>query len=185
MQIAMNPQILRSQETIEEIPVQAKPAYLRGQVYKGAKFDQIEDYLTKAPFEEDSVFENLVSVFKQATNKSLTKQQYDDNFKQTSSFIMFVVIGVLSIAYYLTFKKYHQSLVALDQLKEFLVNPNARVANRQQGEQILQIAEEEERKLSPPAETFETSPSQLLQNGPSISQQQELIKALIAQNAML
>jgi len=63
--------------------------------------------LTKAPFEEDSVFENLVSVFKQATNKSLTKQQYEDNFKQTSSFIMFVVIGVLSIAYYLTFKKYH------------------------------------------------------------------------------
>jgi len=63
--------------------------------------------LTKAPFEEDSVFENLVSVLKQATNKSLTKQQYEDNFKQTSSFIMFVVIGVLSIAYYLTFKKYH------------------------------------------------------------------------------
>jgi len=71
-------------------------------------------------------------------------------------------------------------------LKEFLVNPNARVANRQQGEQILQIAEEEERKLSPvAAETFETSPDQLLQSGPSIAQQQELIKALIAQNALL
>ena len=99
---------------------------------------------------------------------------------------MFVAIGVLSIAYYLTFKNYHQSLVALDQLKEFLVNPNARVANKQQGEQILQIAEEEERKLSPAsAETFETSPDQLLQSGPSIAQQQELIKALIAQNALL
>jgi hypothetical protein len=43
MQIAKNPQILKIQEPVEEVPVQAKPAYLRGQVYKGAKFDQIEE----------------------------------------------------------------------------------------------------------------------------------------------
>ena len=47
---------------------------------------------------------------------------------------MFILTGALSIAYYITFKKFHESLVALDALKSFLGNPNARVANKEQGE---------------------------------------------------
>ena len=52
------------------------------------------------------------------------------------------------MAFFVTFKTYHTALVKTDTLKELLSNPNARVATREQGAQIMDIVNKHQYKLA-------------------------------------
>ena len=59
--------------------------------------------------------------------------------ESTCAFLLFIVTGSLSMAYFVTLKTYHTSLNKMDSLKELLSNPNARVATREQGARIMEV----------------------------------------------
>jgi hypothetical protein len=52
------------------------------------------------------------------------------------------------MAYFVTFKTYHSALAKMDSLKELLSNPNARVATREQGAQIMDIVNKHQEQVS-------------------------------------
>ena len=79
-QIAMNPEILKKVNTPQVTTIQPKPAYLRGQVYKNAKFDEINFFETNQQDEDktyadpSSIVQHLFTVYKQSTSRKLTQE---------------------------------------------------------------------------------------------------------------
>lgn len=53
------------------------------------------------------------------------------------SFAAFIVCGALCMAYFIVFKAYHSSLVKMNSLQQIFNNPNARVAQGEQGKRVL------------------------------------------------
>jgi len=84
------------------------------------------------------LFAELAAKFSSRRNK-LTAEQYKQNVESTCAFLLFILTGSLSMAYFVTFKTYHTSLDKMESLKELLSNPNARVATREQGARIMEI----------------------------------------------
>lgn len=133
-------------------------------------------------------FNKLNYVFKSAT-KNLSKEelieQLQDHWKNASAFVMFVMTGIAGIAYYSTVHRYRESLVACENLKEFMANPNSRVASNKQAEEMIAIAEQAEKEakeqqslLVPDVTAYH---AKLLgkANG-NVQTQQDFINALIA-----
>lgn len=52
------------------------------------------------------------------------------------------------MAYFVTLKTYHTSLHKMDNLKELLSNPNARVATREQGARIMEVVNKHKESLA-------------------------------------
>lgn len=67
----------------------------------------------------------------------ISQQARAKNYLETAAFVAFVMLGALSIAYFITFRGYHASLVKRDNLTELFKNPNARVAAGKKGKKLM------------------------------------------------
>ena len=144
----------------------------------------ISELLKLSPTE---IFAKLSAKF-ESNSVRLTDEQYTQNVESGCAFLLFIAVGAISMAYFVTFKTYHTALAKMDTLKELLSNPNARVATREQGTKIMDIVNRHQEK----AELKQTSSldvtnlaKKLSETSNNFNQQQALIEALIAQNTML
>lgn len=70
------------------------------------------------------------------------------NYCETAAFAAFMLFGGISIAYFVTFRGYHASLVKQDSLTELFKNPNARVAAGKKGKKLMKKLQKLETKDS-------------------------------------
>jgi len=68
------------------------------------------------------------------------------NYKETGSFVAFMALGALSIAYFVTFKTYHASLMKNENLTALFKNPNARVAAGKKGKKLMKKLQKVDKK---------------------------------------
>jgi hypothetical protein len=55
---------------------------------------------------------------------------------QNGSFVVFMAMAVITVAYVMVFKSYHAALEKQDSLTELFKNPNARVASGKKGKKL-------------------------------------------------
>jgi len=84
--------------------------------------------------------------------KQLQSLQSQQQFKEVSAYLLFVLTTGLSIGFYVNFKTYHASLAKMESLKKLLENPNARVAHGDTGKSILKRLRADEKKTEVPKE---------------------------------
>jgi len=77
---------------------------------------------------------------------TLSPQAKAKNLKETGALIAFMALGGLSIAYFVTFRGYHASLVKFDSLTALLKNPNARVAAGKKGKKLMKKLQKIDKK---------------------------------------
>lgn len=84
-----------------------------------------------------------------AARKMLRSANSNQQYKEVTAYLLFVLTTGISIAYYVTFKTYHTSLAKLDSLKKMLNNPKARVASGRKGRSILKRIKDDQKKEHP------------------------------------
>jgi hypothetical protein len=71
------------------------------------------------------------------TERPLTQAELQDNIKATSAIMGLFATIAMCMYFFINMKCYHASLEKLDALTALLNNPNARVANAEQGKQVM------------------------------------------------
>ena len=86
---------------------------------------------------------NLGSLLGSSSNKAavvqrpLTQEQFNKNLKSTGAFLGLISTIGFCIYFFVNLKTYHASLEKLDALTALLNNPNARVATKEQGKEVM------------------------------------------------
>ena len=108
-------------------------------IVEAPKYASINSFITPSYADTTEYFKSIGNqVQTQTSSGQLTSEQFKENLESTGGFLLFILTGAVSMAYFVTFKTYHSSLDKLDTLKELLANPNARVATREQGTKIME-----------------------------------------------
>jgi len=86
------------------------------------------------------------------------RAQVNTSSAKTFAFVSFMMLGVLSVAYIVSFKNYHASLEKLQHLSDMFKNPNARVASGKKGKALMKKLAEMEHSESESEEEEEVKP---------------------------
>lgn len=117
-------------------------------------------------------FMPTLGIFNQKNRKAivqrpLTQAQFEDNLKRTGAFLGLLATVGMCVYFYVNLKTYHASLEKLDALTSLLNNPNARVATKEQGKEVM-------RKLKS-AHTQQAAP---VSSSPDLSQANQIQSTL-------
>ena len=86
---------------------------------------------------------NLGSLLGSSSNKAavvqrpLTQEQFNKNLKSTGAFLGLISTIGFCIYFFVNLKTYHASLEKLEALTNIINNPNARVATKEQGHEVM------------------------------------------------
>lgn len=69
--------------------------------------------------------------------RPLTKAQFNKNIKATGAFLGLIGTVGFCIYFFVNLKTYHASLEKLEALTNIINNPNARVATKEQGHEVM------------------------------------------------
>jgi hypothetical protein len=108
---------------------------------------------SKVPTTKSANINMVIDALDKKTNapvKLRSAANSQQQFKEVSAYLLFVLTTGLSIAYYVTFRTYHTALQKMESLKKLLANPNARVAAGEKGKSILKRLSADKKKTEAP-----------------------------------
>jgi len=89
-------------------------------------FESLMSEKPKRQVTGNSILNQLGNAYRAEPRVGSSKNSH--SVEQTGSFMVFMVMAVVTVAYVMVFKSYHAALEKQDSLMELFKNPNARVA---------------------------------------------------------